>query len=198
MPLCSCPSAPLPSPPDARGSQHAAQSCRLDLPQVQLAGGGDRRHPVDDVVLRLLLQLVKRSHFYNQFSCIVNGCRYSVNGGGNAFDNAAFAASVLSLLALSMMLLAFLLLRHKVIAPAQTRRAKRYQPPRSPVTLPQEPALIRPYRIPLQSVSACFLFCAPTFAMTVFILSTAEPTQLYIVLGLLLGGLFIWSVLATY
>ncbi len=50
---------------------------------------------------------------------VVNYYRYSANGGGNAFDNAAFAASVLTLLTLSMMLVAFLLLRYKVFTPAQ-------------------------------------------------------------------------------
>ncbi len=73
---------------------------------------------------------------------------------------------------------------------------KRHSRPRS-VTLPQEPSLIRPFRIPLHSLFACFLFCAPTFALTMFVLGTAEATQLYIVLGLGSSGLCIWSVLAN-
>ena len=79
--------------------------------------------------------------------------------------------------ALLIMLLAFLLLRHKVIAPAKTRRGKRYQQPRSPVTLPQELALIHPYRIPLQSVFACFLFCAST--LSIACLTIAKALQVH-------------------
>jgi hypothetical protein len=57
----------------------------------------------------------------------------------------------------------------------------------------QEPSLARPFRIPLQSLFANFLFCVPTFALTVFILCTAEPTQLYTVLVLLAFGVSVWS-----
>ena len=65
------------------------------------------------------------------------------------------------------------------------------------MTFPQEPSLIRPFRIPLHSLFACFLFCVPTFALTLFVLVTAEATQLYIVLGLMSSGLCVWSVLAN-
>ena len=84
-------------------------------------------------------------------------------------------------------------LPHKA-KPALTR--KRHSRPRA-VTLPQEPSLIRPFRIPLHSLFACFLFCVPTFALTLFVLVTAEATQLYIVLGLMSSGLCVWSVLAN-
>ena len=65
------------------------------------------------------------------------------------------------------------------------------------MTIPQEPSLIRPFRIPLHSLFDCFLFCVPTFALTLFVLVTAEATQLYIVLGLMSSGLCVWSVLAN-
>jgi hypothetical protein len=60
------------------------------------------------------------------------------------------------------------------------------------MTRQQEPTLARPFRIPLQSLFANFLFCVPTFALTIFIMATAEGLQLYTVFVLLALGLCIW------
>ena len=63
----------------------------------------------------------EQTNFFADLRSFVNACRYSINGGGNAFDNAAFASSLLSLFTLSLMLIAFLVLRHKVYIPHQAR-----------------------------------------------------------------------------
>jgi amino acid transporter len=95
---------------------------------------------------------------------------FQVNGGGAAFDNLAFAASVLTLLVNTIMMVAFLLLRYN------------------------EPSLLRPFRIPSASIFALALFCAPTFAITIFFVSVSDPREVYFVLVILFSGLLIWYV----
>ena len=93
---------------------------------------------------------------------------YQVNGGGGAFDNLAFAASLLTLLVNSVMLIAFLMLRY------------------------QQPHLKRPFRIPLDSLFANILFCLPTFSITVFFLAICDPAKVVFLVIILSSGLCFW------
>jgi amino acid transporter len=94
---------------------------------------------------------------------------FQVNGGGAAFDNLSFAASVLTLLVNTIMMVACIMLRYK------------------------EPSLLRPFRIPL-SHFPLLLFCTPTFAFTVFFIAVSEAREVYFLLVILLSGLLIWYV----
>jgi amino acid transporter len=93
---------------------------------------------------------------------------FQANGGGAAFDNLSFAASLLTLLVNSVMMVAFLMLRYK------------------------DPSLVRPFRIPLAGILPLFLFCAPTFAIAVFFVTVSEPRELIFLLVILFSGLVIW------
>ena len=93
---------------------------------------------------------------------------YQVNGGGGAFDNLAFAASLLTLLVNSVMLIAYLMLRRK------------------------EPHLKRPFRIPLNSLFANFLFCLPTLSITVFFLAISALTEILFLIIIICIGLCLW------
>ena len=93
---------------------------------------------------------------------------YQANGGGGAFDNLAFAASMLTLIVNSVMIVAFLMLRYK------------------------EPHLKRPFRIPLDHLLTNFLFCMPTLAITAFMLAVCELTEFIFLLILIFIGLGIW------
>jgi amino acid transporter len=93
---------------------------------------------------------------------------YQANGGGGAFDNLAFAASMLTLVVNSVMIIAFLMLRHK------------------------EPHLKRPFRIPLDSLVSNFLFCMPTLAITAFMLAVCELTEIVFLVAIIFIGLCIW------
>jgi len=95
---------------------------------------------------------------------------FQANGGGAAFDNLSFAASVLTLLVNSVMMVAFLMLRYK------------------------EPSLVRPFRIPLVGILPLVLFCAPTFAITVFFVTVSDPRELIFILVILFSGFVIWYV----
>jgi amino acid transporter len=93
---------------------------------------------------------------------------FQVNGGGAAFDNLAFSASLLTLLVNSVMLVAFLMLRN------------------------QQPDLIRPFRIPLKSVFSCFLFCLPTLLITGFFISVCELADVVLLFIILFVGFCLW------
>jgi amino acid transporter len=93
---------------------------------------------------------------------------YQANGGGGAFDNLAFAASMLTLIVNSVMMIAFLMLRHK------------------------EPDLKRPFRIPVDSLLANVFLCLPTLGITIYMLAVCELTEIIFLVTIVFIGLCIW------